>query len=86
MRLHGNARTCPKSRKLLCERVRLQGWTVKEAAQAAGVSERTGFKWLARYGRDGEAGLIDRSSRPCSAPVAVPEDRISAIAGLRRLR
>lgn len=86
MRLHGNARTCPKSRKLLCERVRLQGWTIKQATQAAGVSERTGFKWLARYDRDGEAGLLDRSSRPCSAPVAVPEERISAIAGLRRLR
>lgn len=86
MRLHGNARTCPKSRKLLCDRVRLQGWKVREAAQAAGVSERTGFKWLARYDRDGEAGLIDLSSRPHSTPVAVSEERISAIAGLRRLR
>jgi transposase InsO family protein len=55
-------------------------------AQAAGVSERTGFKWLARYDRDGESGLIDRSSRPHATPVVVPEDRISAIAGLGRLR
>lgn len=86
MRLHGNARTCPKSRKLLCERVRLEGWAVGQAAQAAGVTERTGFKWLARYDREGEAGLMDRSSRPHVTPVAVPEDRISAIAGLRRLR
>jgi transposase InsO family protein len=86
VRLHGNARTCPKSRKLLCDRVRLEGWTVVEAARAAGASERTAYKWLRRYDRDGEAGLLDRSSRPHSMPGEVPEDRISTIAGLRRLR
>jgi transposase InsO family protein len=86
VRLHGNARSCPKSRKLLCERVRLEGWTVSRAADAAGVSERTAHKWVGRYDRDGEAGLLDRSSRPRSAPSAVTEERISAIAGLRRLR
>lgn len=82
MRLHANARTCPKSRKLLCERVRHEGWTVKEAARAAGVSERTAYKWLARYDAEGRAGLLDRPSRPQSTPVRVPEDRVSAIAGL----
>jgi transposase InsO family protein len=86
VRLHANARTCPKSRKLLCDRVRVEGWTVGDAALAAGVSERTAFKWLARYDRDGEAGLVDLSSRPLTVRVRVPEDRVSAIAGLRRLR
>lgn len=86
MRLHGNARTCPKSRELLCQRVRFEGWTVREASEAAGVTERTGHKWLSRFDRDGEAGLIDLSSRPLTAPIRVPEDRIAAIAGLRRLR
>ena len=86
MRLHGNARTCPNSRMLLCERVRVEGWTVQEAAEAVGVSERTAYKWLARYERGGEAELVDRSSRPRCTPSGLPEDRISAIAGLRRLR
>jgi transposase InsO family protein len=86
VKLHGNARTCPKSRMLMCQRVRDEGWTVREAAQAAGVSERTAHKWLARFDAQGEAGLVDRSSRPRRAPLRVPEDRISAIAGLRRLR
>jgi transposase InsO family protein len=54
--------------------------------EAAGVSERTAYKWLRRYDRDGEAGLLDRSSRPGWTPVRVPEDRVSAIAGLRRLK
>lgn len=86
MRLHANARTCPRSRTLLCERVRDEGWKVAEAAEAAGVSQRTAHKWLARFDSDGEAGLVDRSSRPLSVPVRVPEDRVAAIAGLRRLR
>ena len=38
MKLHGNARMCPNSRRLLVDRVLKQGWTV---TSAAGVSERT---------------------------------------------
>jgi hypothetical protein len=41
MMLHGNAKTCPHSRLLLVRRVLEQGWTVAEAAVAAGISERT---------------------------------------------
>ncbi len=86
MKLHANARTCPKSRQLLCGRVRYEGWTVGEAAEAAGISERTAHKWLARYDAEGELGLLDRPCRPATTPVVVPEARIRAIAGLRRLR
>jgi transposase InsO family protein len=34
------------------------------AAIAAGVSLRTAYKWLSRYGAEGVAGLADRSCRP----------------------
>lgn len=71
---------------VLCERVRSQGWTVTAAADAAGVSKRTVFKWLARYKAEGRGGLVDRTSRPTTIPVRVPEDRVHAIVGLRRLR
>ena len=47
MKLHANARTCPNSRRLLVERVGA-GWSLAEAAAAAGVSDRTAAKWLAR--------------------------------------
>ena len=40
MKLHANARTCPKSRRLLVDRVLERGWSVTEAAMAAGVSDR----------------------------------------------
>jgi transposase InsO family protein len=62
-----------------------QGWTVREAAQAAGCSERTASKWLARA-RAGDRVLADRSSAPRRVPSRTPDDRVRAIAALRRLR
>ena len=53
---------------------------------AAGVSERTARKWRDRHQAEGAAGLVDHSSAPKSVPSRTPEDRIEAIAALRRLR
>ena len=64
MDVHKNARSCPASRALLVERVLEQGWSMADAAEAIGVSSRTGWKWLSRYRAEGAAGLRDRSSRP----------------------
>ena len=76
MKLHGNARTCPRSRRLLVERVEC-GWTLQRAAAAAGISERTAAKWCARWRAEGERGLLDRSSRPLRQPRRTPEDERS---------
>jgi transposase InsO family protein len=70
----------------MVKRVIEQGWSLTEAAEAAGVSERTCSKWTARYRSEGEAGLLDRSSAPHSMPGRTPEDRVAAIAALRRVR
>src|SRR3954452_13533439 len=85
MKLHGNARTCPKSRRLLVDRLE-GGWSLTEAAEAAGVSDRTAAKWLARWRSEGEAGLLDRSSAPRRVPGRTPALREQAIVALRRLR
>jgi transposase InsO family protein len=85
MRLHGNARSCPKSRKLLVERVECRNWSVTAAAAAAGVSDRTVYRWLKRWREEGEAGLFDRSSAPKRIPHRTPPERVRAIASLRRL-
>ena len=62
MNIHKNARTTPQSRALLVHRV-LQGhWPVSAVAIAFGVSERTVYKWLARYRAEGLPGLRDRRS------------------------
>jgi transposase InsO family protein len=86
MKLHANARTCPKSRRLLVDRVLEQGWSVTEAAMAAGVSDRTVYRWLRRFREQGEAGLVDRCSAPRRIPHKTPAKRVEAIAALRRLR
>ena len=86
MRLHGNARTCLHSRRLIVERVCEQRWTVAAAAGAAGVSERTAAKWLARYRSEGDAGLLDRSSAPRRVPYRTAPERVRTIELLRRLR
>ena len=67
MDIHKNARSCPRSRELMVRRVLEQGWSVSEAAGAAGLSERTAYKWLQRYKAEGPSGLADRSSRPRQA-------------------
>ena len=86
MKLHANAPFGPKGRLTMVRRVTEQEWSLTEAAEAAGVSERTCSKWVGRYRTEGRAGLEDRSSAPHSVPSRTPEARVEAIAALRRLR
>ena len=86
MNLHANARTCPNSRRLLVDRVIECGWSVTAAAEAAGVSERTVYRWLRRFREQGEAGLVDRCSAPRRIPHKTTAERVAAIEVLRRLR
>jgi transposase InsO family protein len=86
MRLHANARLSVKGRELLVERIERGGWSLVEAAVAAGVSDRTAWKWVARYRAEGVEGLLDRSSAPATVPRRTDERRVEAIAALRRLR
>ena len=86
MKLHGNARTCLHSRRLIVDRVVVEGWTLARAAEAAGVSVRTVSKWLARFRVEGMGGLVDGSSAPIRVPHRTPEERVQVIVLLRRLR
>jgi len=86
MNIHANARTCPKSRRLIVGRIEDEGWSLAAAAEAAGVSERTAAKWLARWRAEGEAGLLDRSSAAKARPTQLAAERVKAIEALRRLR
>src|SRR3954447_21088258 len=86
MKLHANARLSRKGRELLIDRVEVAGWSLSAAAEAAGISDRTARKWLARYRLEGRAGLVDRSSAATVVANRTDERRIEAIAALRRLR
>ena len=85
MNLHANARTCPKSRRLLVDRIEA-GWSVMEAAEAAGITDRTARRWMKRWREEGAAGLLDRSSAPKRIPHKTSANRVSAICRLRQLR
>ena len=86
MRLHANAALSWSGRRLLAERVVVQGWTLTAAAEAAGVSVRCARKWVGRYRAEGESGLADRSSAPLRVANRTPADRVAVIAKLRQLR
>jgi len=86
MKLHANAALSLNKRRLLCQRVVEQEWTLTKAAEAAEVSVRCARKWVTRYRADGELGLLDRPSTPATVANRTCEQRVQAIAALRRLR
>ena len=83
MRIHPNARTSPKTRQLLVDRVQEEGWTVGLAAKAVGLSRKAARKWIERYRAEGPAGLHDRSSAPKSIPHRTSKDVVSRVLALR---
>jgi len=85
VQLHGNAKLVPSSRLLLVRRVLEQRWKIAEAAAAFGISERTAYRWLARW-RAGDRALLDRSSAPRRVPRRTPAAVEQLIEQLRRLR
>ena len=82
---HQNARTTFYSRALIVQRVLKEGKSVREVAEALGVSRRTVYKWLARYRAGGWDALYDRSSRPRRRPRRLPVGRVATIAAMRRM-
>jgi transposase InsO family protein len=86
MNIHKNARLTLARRIELVRMIVDQGFTQTEAARAADVSEATVRKWLGRYLAQGEAGLIDRSSRPQRSPRTINPQTALAIVELRRRR
>src|SRR4249919_761284 len=86
MKLHANAALSWSGRRLLVERVLVDGWTLTAAAGAAGISVRCARKWVGRYRLDGERGLRDRSSAPRRVANRTSADRVAVIVLLRQLR
>jgi transposase InsO family protein len=71
------------SRQLLVHRVLDLGWPVAHVAEQLGVSRATGYKWVRRHRAEGEAGLLDRSSRPNHSPRQTAEEVEAAVLAAR---
>jgi transposase InsO family protein len=85
MDLHGNAALSWSGRRELARRVVDQGWTLRAAAEAAGVSVRCARRWSVRY-RGGDHELLDRSSAPHRVANRTEPERVAVIVKLRGLR
>jgi transposase InsO family protein len=86
MNIHKNARTTPRSRGQIVERILTLQEASTAVAAAVGVSDRTVRKWVARYVAEAAAGLADRSCRPQRSPRATPPLLVSWVERLRRQR
>ena len=62
MHTHPNARLTPVSRERLVRRHIQDAEPLADLAAQAGISQRTAYKWLARYRSGGRSALVDRRS------------------------
>lgn len=85
--MHGNARLTPLVRAELARLVIVEGLTVRAAAAARAVSERTARRWVARA-RDEGLGrrLYAHSCAPMHQPRRTSEERETQVVKLRRER
>src|SRR3954454_3415645 len=67
---------------LIVDRV-LAGPRPGEVAKQLGISRQTVYKWVRRWRAEGEAGLVDRSSRPHAMPRRTPPETVEAILAAR---
>jgi transposase InsO family protein len=74
----------PFGRLLIAQRVVEQGWSVKAAADAAGISRTTAYRWVDRYLEGGVDTMRDRSSAPKGRPRTLPRRKVEAILRARR--
>jgi transposase InsO family protein len=86
MDIHKNARLTPRSRAELVRRVSIERQTPKAVATAFGVCVKTVRKWVERFLAEGEAGLMDRSSRPHRLRQPTLQAVVEEIERLRRQR
>jgi transposase InsO family protein len=80
---HRNAPLTPEGRRRLCERVDA-GRPISHVAVEAGIARKTLGYWHARWVAEGEAGLVDRSSRPHRSPNQTPPEVEARVCALRR--
>jgi transposase InsO family protein len=71
-------------RRLLVSRVIDDGRPVAHVAKELGVSRQCAHRWVSRFRLEGEAGLIDRSSRPRRCPRRTPAETEQLVLDVRR--
>src|ERR1700712_788749 len=70
---HANAALTPRARLKLARLIVEHRWPIARAAERFQVSWPTAKRWRDRYLELGEAGMVDRSSRPHRMPAKTPQ-------------
>jgi transposase InsO family protein len=81
--MHRNAPLTPEGRLRLCRLIE-DGWTIASSAESMRISRQTAHKWWRRFQEAGEAGLVDRSSRPRRCPTKTSSKVERKVIELRR--
>ncbi len=84
--VHRNAPLTPTGRLRLARCVVEDGWDERRAVERFQVSVTTTRRWVGRYRELGEAGMVDRSSRPHHSPRRTPTRRERRIIKVRVTR
>jgi transposase InsO family protein len=80
---HRNARLTVHGRRLLITRVVHDERPVAHVVKELGCSRQTGYKWLARWRAEGDAGLLDRPSTAHRLPGKTSPDQEARVCALR---
>ncbi|MGH9024851.1 MAG: IS481 family transposase [Acidimicrobiia bacterium] len=83
---HPNAVLTPTGRRRMVRCVLGKGWTIEATAERFQVDAKTVRKWRDRFVAEGEAGLVDRSSRPRRSPNRTPRACRREVIRLRKKR
>ena len=81
---HANAPLTPTGRLRMVQRHLHDGIPQAHVAAEFRVSRPTVATWVARYRAEGEAGLLDRPSRPRRSPAQLDPEVVAQIQTLRR--
>ncbi|MGV9349472.1 IS481 family transposase [Streptomyces spiralis] len=79
---HRNAPLSPEGRRRLIERCKSR--PIAHVAAEMGISRAYASKWVNRFRRHGDLGLLDRASTPRRQPTATATDVVTRIEHLRR--
>ena len=79
---HNNAPLTVEGRRRLVQRCRTR--PIAHVAAEMGISRATASKWVNRYERFGDVGLLDRSSTPLRQPTATDSTTVAQIEWMRR--
>lgn len=81
---HRNAPLSPEGQRRLVQRC--QNRLIAHVAAEMGIPRACASKWVNRYRRHGELGLLERSSTPQHQPTATDADIVAKIEAVRRTK